>query len=455
MKNRILWIIASVLMLTNILTAASIPKTIKVAMCQIVSLDGDREGNFVRIENALRDASKLKADIACFPESSILGWVNPDAHQRAFPIPGNDTERLCDLARTYKIYICTGLDEKDGDKLYDAAVLIDDTGKLLLTHHKINNLSDVKDLMVPNYTDGDHVDAVDTKFGKIGLLICADTFDEKNLHNLAALKPALVLVPYGWANSETAWPKHGDGLAKVVSHAAVLTGASVVGVDSIGQISHGAWAGSYYGGASVAFDAHGQKIGAAADRDRDVKVIKVPSGNIHSFNKSTQPRPQLQWKDEIINFKGTDWSPYISSQEDQIKVFGINGTPGSNALGLQYAFKTNRINFFGLAKKTLRPISITEPFVFSVRGDPVLLKIEFKLIDDSDAVFLKSIENVEISDHWQKFTFNAAEIPYAWGNGTDASPQMKTIIRTEVTFVTYDKCDGRIELRMPKLKEEE
>ena len=63
-------------------------RTIQMAMCQIVCLDGDRAGNFVRIENALREAKAAQADIACFPETAILGWVNPEAHERAFPIPG-------------------------------------------------------------------------------------------------------------------------------------------------------------------------------------------------------------------------------------------------------------------------------------------------------------------------------------------------------------------------------
>ena len=250
-------------------------KVVKVAMCQIFCLDGDREGNFVRIENALRDASKAGADIACFPESSILGWVNPDAYTRAFPIPGNDSDRLCELARRYKLHLCIGLDEKDEDKLYDSAVLIDDTGKILLKHRKMNNLDGVKGLMVPNYTSGEQVDAVDTRFGKVGVLICADTFDDKNLKNMADRKPVLLLVPYGWVSGEMTWPKHGEDLASVVGRAAWLTGAPVVGTDSVGEVTHGCWAGGYYGGASVACDPQEGRLGVAADRDRDVKIVEI------------------------------------------------------------------------------------------------------------------------------------------------------------------------------------
>ena len=51
------------------------------ALCQIVCLDGDRQGNFVRIENGLKDAKKADARLACFPETAILGWINPAAHK--------------------------------------------------------------------------------------------------------------------------------------------------------------------------------------------------------------------------------------------------------------------------------------------------------------------------------------------------------------------------------------
>ncbi len=79
--------------------------TLKIAICQILALDGDRAGNFVRIENALRQAARAHAQIACFPETALLGWVNPDAHDRAHPIPGADTDRLAALARKYDTYI--------------------------------------------------------------------------------------------------------------------------------------------------------------------------------------------------------------------------------------------------------------------------------------------------------------------------------------------------------------
>src|SRR5512143_908035 len=148
---------------------------VPTAICQIVCLDGDREGNFARIEHAMAEAAEAEARLACFPESSLLGWVNAAAHHRACPIPGPDSDRLCRLAKQYGLYVCIGLDEKDGDRLFGSAILIDPGGQILLKHRKINVLPE---LMTPPYSRGHEEDitAVTTPLGKIGVVICADTF---------------------------------------------------------------------------------------------------------------------------------------------------------------------------------------------------------------------------------------------------------------------------------------
>jgi predicted amidohydrolase len=247
-------------------------KTIKIAMAQIFCLDGDRSGNLLRIENAIKEAQLKKADIVLFPESSIFGWVNPEAHKRASPIPGADSDSLCVWAKKYNIHLCIGLDEKVGDNLFDSAILIDNQGIILLKHRKINVLPD---LMTPQYSVGKGVQTVETSFGKIGLMICADSFQDDVLKEMQQLKPDLLLIPYGWAAPENKWPEHGKELHKVVQKAAKLINCPVIGTDLIGQIAHGPWTGQIYGGQSVAANEKGEIIVIGKDRERDIIVFDV------------------------------------------------------------------------------------------------------------------------------------------------------------------------------------
>ncbi len=235
-------------------------------------LDGDRSGNLVRIENALDEAVTAGAEIVCFPEMALLGWVNPEAHKQASPIPGRDSDALCRLAKEHAVYLCIGLAEKSAGDLYDSALLIDRQGCIILKHRKMNLLGE---LMNPPYAAGGDVDVADTEFGRIGVLICADTHEDEILARMAALKPDLLLVPYGYAADAEAWPEHGKELEAVVCNAAGKTGTVCVGTNLVGQISHGPWKGRTYGGLSVIADRSGKVLATGKDRDRDIVVVEV------------------------------------------------------------------------------------------------------------------------------------------------------------------------------------
>ena len=253
------------------------PKTVRVAVCQILAIDGDREGNFRRIEYALQTAQAGHADIAVFPESVILGWENPVAHQMATPIPGKDSDRIADLARKYNLMIAIGLDEKDGERLYDSAILVDKSGRLLWKHRKINVLAE---LMTPPYSEGraEDIGVADTEFGRIALLICADTFQDANIARIQSLKPDLLLVPYGWAAENKEWPQHSEELKKLIQKRAAELKVPFVGVDLVGEMTHGPWAGQTYGGSSFVGDGTGKIILTLRDRDTDLQVVELVIG---------------------------------------------------------------------------------------------------------------------------------------------------------------------------------
>jgi predicted amidohydrolase len=244
----------------------------KAAMCQIFIVDGDRGGNFLRIENAVIEAKNKGAGLICLPQATMLGWLNPDAHNRARPIPGPDSDRLCELAKKYNVNLCVGLEEKDGDRLYNSAIFIDEQGQILLKHRQINTASD---LMNPPYTPGSDVGTAQTNFGRVGLLICSDTGREDILDRMKELKPTLLLIPCGYAEVGAKWPGHGLQLQQLVANAARRTGAVVVGTNTVGQITNGPWAGRVYGGQSAAADKTGKIIAVAKDRDRDITIVSI------------------------------------------------------------------------------------------------------------------------------------------------------------------------------------
>ena len=132
--------------------------------------------------------------------------------------------------------------------------------------------------MDPPYTAGSSVDIAETPFGRIGMLICADSFEKKILDRMAALEPDLVLIPYGWAAPEDWWPGHGKALEKTVSTAAGAMGAPVVATDLVGSISSGPWRNYVYGGQSLVADGSGKVVATCRDRDREIIVVEIVCG---------------------------------------------------------------------------------------------------------------------------------------------------------------------------------
>lgn len=259
-------------------------RVVRVAVCQTLCIDGDREGNFRRLEHALETASAQGAELACFPEAAILGWVNPEAHRLADPIPGPTSDRIARLARQYNLMIAVGLAEADGNDLYDSAILVAADGRLLLKHRKINTIAE---LMDPPYARGtaDQIQVVDTEVGRVGMLICSDTFEQDLVRSLGLRAPDLLIVPYGWAAKKEMWPDHGKKLAQTVSRSARWAGCPVIGTDTVGVITHGPWAGRTYGGQSVVADRHGNLLAVWRDRDVEVRVLEVPIGQADEYGR--------------------------------------------------------------------------------------------------------------------------------------------------------------------------
>ena len=129
--------------------------------------------------------------------------------------------------------------------------------------------------MTPPYSVGDKIDVVETKFGTIGLLICADTFNDEILKKVKEKKPEIMLIPYGWAAPEKQWPEHGKRLVRVVKRTSKFLDCPVIGTTLVGQISHGPWTGQIYGGLSVAYDNESDNLFIGKDRERDIRICTI------------------------------------------------------------------------------------------------------------------------------------------------------------------------------------
>jgi predicted amidohydrolase len=173
-------------------------KSFKLALCQMKVVGGNRAVNLTHAGDMIAEAARNGADLILLPEAMDLGWTDPSALTEAEPVPeGKTCAFLADRAKKHGVYICSGLIEKDGDKVYNSAVLINPNGKLILLHRKINEL----DIGHPYYALGDRLNVCETEFGTLGLLICADANADDYVltRSLAYMGADVILSPSSWA----------------------------------------------------------------------------------------------------------------------------------------------------------------------------------------------------------------------------------------------------------------
>jgi len=218
-------------------------KEFKLAIVQMYVEPGNIAKNLAHAENLIHEASVNKADVVLFPEVMDLGWTHPSAKQYAYPIPGGKTcRRLCKYAKENNVYVCAGIVEREGNAIYNAAVIIDNKGTVLIKHRKLNEISIAHDI----YEQGDRLGVCHTPWGTFGLMICADAFakDYVLTRSLCYMGADVILSPASWAvppdhNNET--NPYGKEWLGYYTSVALEFSVWIVGASNVGPITEGPW----------------------------------------------------------------------------------------------------------------------------------------------------------------------------------------------------------------------
>ncbi|MEW5871730.1 MAG: nitrilase-related carbon-nitrogen hydrolase [Chloroflexota bacterium] len=148
---------------------------INLALAQINTCLGDVDANLEKHLDLARQAHAASADLLVFPELSLTGYVLQDlasavAHR---PSPNDPVFRLL-LQASQDLDLVVGFVDEDRRHRFFIAAAYLSQGEVVHIHHKV---------YLPTYglfdegrffAWGDSVRAFDTRFGRLGLLICED-----------------------------------------------------------------------------------------------------------------------------------------------------------------------------------------------------------------------------------------------------------------------------------------
>jgi predicted amidohydrolase len=145
----------------------------QVAVAQTQPRLGENERNLEAGLARFDEAVAAGAELLVLPECAIPGYMFEsldEAMPFAEEIPGPTTEALEEACRRLGAHVVCGLLEREGDVLYNAAVLVGPDG-LIGSYRKTH----LPFLGVDRFTTpGDELPVFDTPLGRIGLEICYD-----------------------------------------------------------------------------------------------------------------------------------------------------------------------------------------------------------------------------------------------------------------------------------------
>jgi N-carbamoylputrescine amidase len=152
------------------------------------------------METRVREAADAGADLVLFPEAAPTGLINNDvpAHDLPLgqPIPGPATERLAALARERALCLATGLLEREGQCLYDSAVLLGPDGAIHLHYRRIQPQWHGRDADPAVYRQGEAIAVAATPLGRLAVLLCGDLFDDAIVARVRDAQPDVLLFPF-------------------------------------------------------------------------------------------------------------------------------------------------------------------------------------------------------------------------------------------------------------------
>ncbi|WP_043768606.1 Nit6803 family nitrilase [Algiphilus aromaticivorans] len=169
--------------------AAAADTTVRAAAVQLSPVLGDRAATIDKVVAAIAEAAGRGARIVVFPETVVpnypyfsfitppmtMGPAHLALYEQAVEVPSAATEAVAAAARANECVVVLGVNERDHGTLYNAQLIFDADGSLLLKRRKITPT--YHERMVWGMGDGAGLKVVDSAVGRVGALACWEHYN--------------------------------------------------------------------------------------------------------------------------------------------------------------------------------------------------------------------------------------------------------------------------------------
>lgn len=258
------------------------PQKVKVGMVQM-SCVPDRQENIRKVTGLIRQVAREGARIICLQElfaTPYFCWEeNYEYFRLSESVPGPSTDHFSALAREVDAVLVLSLFEKRTEGLYhNTAAVIDADGTYLGKYRKHHIPDDPGYYEKFYFTPGDGgYRAFDTRYGKIGVLICWDQWYPEAAR-ITCLSGAQILfypTAIGWdvAQDETLNRSQYEAWQTIQRGHSVANGVYVVAVNRTGTEGRM----KFWGGSFVS-DPFGRVLYRAPHEAGETQVVELDMG---------------------------------------------------------------------------------------------------------------------------------------------------------------------------------
>ena len=231
-------------------------KKVKIGLVQM-SCEADVAANVAKAEARIREAAAQGAQIVCLQELfTSLYFCDVEDHHNfslAEAIPGPTTDRMAALAGELGVVIVASLFEKRAQGLYhNTTAVLDADGTYLGKYRKMHIPDDPGYYEKFYFTPGDlGYKVFDTKFARVGVLICWDQWYPEAARITALMGAELLVYPtaIGWDTNEIDPAQNTEqynAWQTIQRSHAIANGIHVVAVNRVGrEADQQFWGGSF------------------------------------------------------------------------------------------------------------------------------------------------------------------------------------------------------------------
>lgn len=195
-------------------TTPPAPRTVRLATVHYRPTGKSAKQNCDEFAPLIAEAAKQKADLVVLGETVTYFGLGKSFADVAEPVPGPSTARFGELAKAHNLYIAVGLVERDKHLIYNVCVLIGPDGTVVGKYRKVClPRGEVEGGIAP----GGEYPVFDTRFGKVGMMVCYDGFFPEVARELSNRGAEVIAWPVWGCNPDLAAARACENHVYVVS----------------------------------------------------------------------------------------------------------------------------------------------------------------------------------------------------------------------------------------------